>query len=289
MVLASVMLVGCNSRVDLGPVADGKAAEAIRNALVASKPAATEDSAAAAPTGTGWATLKGQFVYDGDPKPMPPYNVTKEHEVCAPGGTAHQQESLMVVPNTKTIKNVVVFLRDASRVHESAQPKDNSVDFDQKACVFLSHVAGVTVGQTLTIKNSDPIGHNTNIVGAGFNQLIPAGGVIPYKVQKDSQVPIQVTCSIHPWMTAYLLPRKNGYFAVTGEDGKFEITNVPAGEPLEFQVWHEIGAAAGGGLVGTSADAPELKWSNRGRVAITLQPDEVKEVKIVVPAKAFRM
>ena len=46
-------------------------------------------------------------------------------------------------------------------------------------------------------------------------------------------------------MIGYLLPRKNGYFAMTDADGKFEIANVPAGEPLEFQVWHESGAGAG--------------------------------------------
>ena len=53
-------------------------------------------------------------------------------------------------------------------------------------------------------------------------------------------------------------------------DGKFEIANVPAGEQLEFQVWHESGAAPGQGFVGTTADAPDLKWSNRGRVTVTL-------------------
>ena len=98
-----------------------------------------------------------------------------------------------------------------------------------------------------------------------------------------------MTCSIHPWMTAYMLPRKNSYFAVTDADGKFEIANVPAGEPLEFQVWHESGAAPGSGLVGTTPEAPDVKWSNRGRVTVTLQPDEVKEIKVVVPAKAFSL
>jgi hypothetical protein len=225
----------------------------------------------------------------GDPPQMSPYNVTKEHEICSVNGKPPLQETLIVAPDSKGIKNVVVFLRDASRVHESAQAKTDQVEFDQKHCVFLSHVLGVTVGQSVDIKNSDPTGHNTNILGSGFNQLIPAGGTIPFKIQKETQQPNQVTCSIHPWMTAYILPRKNGYFAVTGPDGSFEIANVPAGEPLEFQVWHESGAAPGNGLVGTTAEAPDVKWTNRGRVAVKLNPDEVKEIKVVVPAKAFRL
>ena len=281
------MLFGCGGRVELGPVADAAAAKSIREVLLAGKADVGEQ--AAAPIGTGWATIKGQFVFEGDPPPMSLYNVTTEHNICSINGKAPPQETLVVAPDSKAIKNVAVFLRDASRVHESANPKTDPVEFDQKQCVFLTHVVGVTVGQSLDIKNSDPTGHNTNILGAGFNQLIPAGGAIPYKIQKEAQVPSKVTCSIHPWMVAYMLPRKNGYFAITGADGKFEIANVPAGEPLEFQVWHEGGAAPGNGLVGDTPDAPDVKWSNRGRVAVTLQPDEVKEIKVVVPAKAFRL
>ena len=76
--------------------------------------------------------------------------------------------------------------------------------------------------------------------------------------------------------------------AQTDDQGRFEIANVPAGEPLEFQVWHESGGAASNGLVGETPDAPDLKWTNRGRVSVTLQPDEVKEIKVIVPSSAFR-
>lgn len=282
-----IVLVGCGGGADLGPVANADAAAAIRKSLEEGKAAAGE--ATAAPTGTGWATLKGQVVFDGDPPAMQPYNVTKEHEICSIDGKAPLQETLVVSPASKGIKDVVVFLRDASRVNDSAVAKSDPIVFDQKHCVFLSHVAGVTVGQPLDIKNSDPTGHNTNILGSGFNQLIAAGADIPFKSTKETPVPSKVTCSIHPWMTAYLLVRKNGYYAITDADGKFEIPNVPAGEPLEFQVWHESGAAPGQGLVGTTADAPDVKWSNRGRVSMKLEPDSTKELKVVVPAKAFSL
>ena len=88
-------------------------------------------------------------------------------------------------------------------------------------------------------------------------------------------------------MTAYLLQRKNGYYAVSDAQGNFAIPNVPAGEELEFQVWHESGTAAGSGLLGTTPDAKDVKWDKRGRIKLTLQPDEKKEIKVVVPPKAF--
>jgi plastocyanin len=286
---SAVLLGGCDRQVNLGPVADIQTAKAIRSALTEGAAAEGEQAEAVA-TGTGWGTLRGQFVFDGTPPSMPPYNVTKEHNICAPGGQAPPQEKLVVDSGSGGIRNVAILLREASRVHESAQSKTEPVVFDQKACLFLTHVMGVYVGQPVEIKNSDPTGHNTKIEGRAntFNQTIPAGGSIPFTPQREEAAPVPITCSIHPWMSAYLLPRKNGYYAVTDGEGRFEIANLPAGEPIELQVWHESGAAPGLGLVGATPDAPEVKWSNRGRVSLVLQPDEVKEIKVIVPASAFR-
>jgi plastocyanin len=280
-------LVGCTQEYDRGPKANLATAETYRKALIVA--GTGEDAAAtAAPTGTGWGTIRGQFVYDGDPPAREPYGVTKEQNICSVNGEIPLQETLVVDNATKGIKNVAIYLRDASRVHDSAKPKADAVVFDQKNCVFLTHMLGATVGETIELKNSDPTGHNTNLIGTGFNPSIPAGSTLNYKVQKESPVPIKVVCSIHPWMIAHMLMRENGYYAVTDDQGNFEIANVPAGEPLEFQVWHESGGAPSNGLVGASPDAPDFKWSNRGRVTVMLQPDEVKEIKVVVPPTAFR-
>jgi plastocyanin len=284
---AAVVATGCDQQMNIGPVADAGTIHSYRRALADSGTAA-EDEQEAQPTGTGWATLRGQFIFEGTPRQRQPYNVTKEHAICSINGQTPLQETLLVDSASGGIQNVAIYLRNASRVHDSAGARAEPVEFDQQHCVFLTHVASVTVGETLNIKNSDPTGHNTNILGSGFNQLIPENGTIPFKVQRETAVPSQVVCSIHPWMVAYVLARKNGYHAVTDEQGRFEIANVPAGEELEFQVWHESGGAPGSGLVGATPDAQDLNWSNRGRVTLTLQPDEVKEIRVVVPANAFR-
>jgi plastocyanin len=286
--LGALVLAGCNEQADFGPVADAATVETYRTALVAAGESAEGSEAAAEPKGTGWATIRGQFVFDGTPPQMSPYSVTKEHSICTVNGKPPLQETLLIDSASGGIKNVAIYVRDASRVHESAGPRNQPIEFDQKHCVFLTHVVAASVGETINIKNSDPTGHNTNILGIGFNQLIPEGGAIPYKVQREAAVPAKVVCSIHPWMVAYLLPRENGYFAVTDDEGRFEIANVPAGEEIELQVWHESGAAPAGGLVGATPDAPDMKWSNRGRATLTLQPDEAKEIKVIVPASAFR-
>ena len=83
------------------------------------------------------------------------------------------EQSLIVDESSKGLANVVVFLRKSSRVkNESATEK---LVMDQKNCEFLTPVFAARVGQAVDVKNSDPIGHNTNISGSSFNQLIPSG------------------------------------------------------------------------------------------------------------------
>lgn len=288
VLLVGIAMIGCGRPQPLGPVANPDIAKEIRLAIAGS----TGESGAAAeegPVGTGWATLSGQFTYVGTAPTMPPYNVTKDTSVCMPGGHSPPQQTLEVDGSTGGIKNIAIFVRDASRVHESAQPREDTVVFDQKQCVFLSHVMGLTVGQQIEIKNSDPVGHNTKIDGKSnsFNQNIPADGSVVYPLQREEAMPAPVACSIHPWMQAYLLPRDNGYFAITAEDGSFELANLPAGEELEIQVWHESGTGPSNALVPGTPEAKELKWSTKGRFKVNLEPDEAREIKLAIPSTAF--
>ncbi len=233
----------------------------------------------------GWATLKGRFVYDGSPPAVKFLSTSgKDSTVC----DKHEipDESLIVDSASKGIANIVVYPRKVSRVHESQnKPATNEVEFDQKDCVFLSHVLPLRVDQTLVIKNSDPIGHNTNIsplADTSINPLLPAGGQLKHKFNREQSLPVPVTCNIHPWMKAYVLARNDSYVAVSAKDGSFETTNLPAGEEIEIQVWHEKGAGAGGTL------EAKKDWK-RGRFKLKLKDGETKDVgEISVSSRAFK-
>lgn len=282
-----VGFVGCARPVAEGPRPDLALAKDIRLTF-RGESAADGGSTQAASTGTGWATIRGTFLYDGDPPTRKPVNVTKDQSFCMPGGKAPLSEELVVDESTRGIANIAIYLRKKpQRINPSVEAHAETVPYDQKVCTFLTHMFPVVVGQTMEIKNSDPGSHNTSIAETTFNRTIPKGGSATYKVVKKTALPTKVTCGIHPWMLGYFLALDHGYVGVTAKDGAFEIKNLPAGEELEFQVWHESSRNPNGFLILDSSEAKALNWSNRGRFKIKLEENETRELNFSVPASAF--
>jgi len=270
---------GCGQARVASPGADAEAAGRIRATLVSASSAGRTEQAAAA-TGTGWGSLKGRFTFAGAASQPKPLVVDKDTEVCSMGGMKLLDRSLLVDPSSKGLANVVVFARKTSRVKTAAA--ETPLVFDQKNCEFLAPVFAARVGQSIDVHNSDPIGHNTNIAGSSFNQLIPAGQGTAYKPDAETGMPTMVTCNIHPWMKAYAVFRKDGYVAVSAADGSFTIPDLPAGESIEFQVWHERSSGPNGAV---GLEKPELKWTPKGRFQVTIEADAVKDLgTLEIPA-----
>lgn len=191
----------------------------------------------------GWGTLRGRFVFDGEPPRRAQLDVNKDMEVC--GKQPLYDESLIVDEKTKGVRNVVVFLRSKpTRVHEEIEElRKKPAVMTQRACRYEPHVVLVMTGQEFLIHNDDAVGHNPNFVVPSerysSSPLVPAtGGSISHKFKRAQFVGISVTCNIHPWMKGHIFVRDNQYMAATSTDGLFEIKNLPTGE-LEFQAWHE--------------------------------------------------
>lgn len=249
---------------------------------------------AALPDPKGWATLTGTFKISGSaPQPAPLPVSGDDAAICAPGGKAPLSESVVIGPGNG-IRDVLIYLTTATPPDnpawehaDYAAAKNATVDFDQKACIFLSHVFAMRSTQTLRIINSDPVGHNTKLLPkdgcAPFNKTIPAGGYELHQVRGQEKSPFPVACSIHPWMQGAMITRDNPYFAVSKADGSFEIKNLPAGVPLEFRVWQE----KAGFLKEVKLDGKSETW-RRGTFTLTLTPDTPHHFEVVVDAAAFQ-
>jgi hypothetical protein len=218
-----------------------------------------------------WAGVKGQVVLPAD-KPVPErkkLDITQDKQHCLSKGDI-LDETVIINPKSKGIKNVVVWLRPADPNPRAAFPKDKihpadaarkpaAVAIDQPCCMFTPRVTLARVGDTIEVKNSAPVPHNffwSSGNNGEFNVAIPAMGAwkMPQAVATEN-VPIGYKCTIHPWMSGWVRVFDHPYAAVTDDDGKFELKNAPAGK-WNLVVWHEKVGFLGGakGRFGTEID-----------------------------------
>lgn len=189
-----------------------------------------------------WGSIKGRIVYSGDP--FVPEKITVERDPAVCGVVGQVDESLVVNPENQGVRNVAIWLetRDAIPVHPDLQkqPAKASV-LDNLNCRFVPHMLAVRTGQAFELTNSDPVAHNAAVYARRnmpFSEIIPMNQPLQKKFAKFEALPVRVDCSIHPWMKAWLIVSEHPYVAVTGEDGSFEIQNIPVGE-WKFRFWHE--------------------------------------------------
>jgi hypothetical protein len=230
------------------PTGDGASAPANPSgAAPASASTAKSDSPPAAPAAKaeGWGTLKGRVVFEGNPPPpvveMAKGKAPKDPTVCAADAPIVSQK-LVVNAKTKGVKNAIVYIPAPTDVNKEAESeaRARTVLFDQKGCVFDPHVLAVMEKSPVTIKSSDPVGHNVHmkLQNDTANFAVQANGTTVFQSKAAERAPGQVVCDIHTWMTSWWYVSKNPYFAVTDDDGNFEIKNVPAGAQ-KVVVWQE--------------------------------------------------
>jgi hypothetical protein len=189
-----------------------------------------------------WGSVKGRFVVDGKPADLKPLLVDAKDPFCVTQKEKLENQAI-VLGDDNALANVVAYLYLPRRGKVDIHPDYEAalkepVVLDNNGCQFVPHVTLVRVGQTIVVKNSDPTSHNTNLRLFGQNPVVPANSQVEVKANKEGRLPEPVQCNIHTFMIGHLLSQNHPYMAVSGEDGTFEIKDLPAGKHT-IQLWHE--------------------------------------------------
>jgi hypothetical protein len=217
-----------------------------------------------------WVTITGRVVFPAD-KNVPAraaLNVNQDRQHCLGKGPILDESVL--ISKTRGIKNVVVYLRPDDATGKAPFPLDKihpadaarvpaDVVIDQPCCTFVNRITCARVGDMIVVKNPAPVAHNffwdSTYNGTHNPTIAPkTDWKMPAPLKAES-TPIQFKCTIHPWMTGYVRVFDHPYYAVTDEDGKFEIKNAPVGK-FRIVFWHENGVK--GGAKGRFGDPIEI-------------------------------
>lgn len=139
-----------------------------------------------------------------------------------------------VVGQGGELADVFVYLK-SDGVNNAPKAPEDPATVDQKSCLYQPYILGMQTGQTLLVKNSDPVLHNvhpTPIVTGNKEQnkaQLPKGPDLKFVFEME-EVLLRFKCDIHPWMFAYVGVVSHPYFAVTDKSGVYTIKNVPPGK-----------------------------------------------------------
>ena len=138
-----------------------------------------------------------------------------------------------------TLKNVFVWIKQGLEDYSFETP-EQPVILDQNGCIYSPRVFGVQTGQPLKMLNSDPITHNIHPIPELNREWNETQAPAQDKVKSfpRREVMISVKCNIHPWMKCYIGVLPHPYFHVTGDEGSFELANLPPGKYI-IEAWHE--------------------------------------------------
>jgi hypothetical protein len=188
--------------------------------------------------------ITGTVRIAGPAPSLPPLRVTVDPTVC---GETVPDESLRVGPGGR-VEGAVAMLTDAPAA--PAAPT-GEVLVDNVRCRFTPRVQVGRRGQTVRVRNSDPVLHNAhpvlvatpetpiaNLALSRQGQTMDLTRRLAARLPPTGEAIVRLGCDVHPWMRGWLVVLDHGSAAVTDAQGAFTIDRVPPG-PYTLAVWHE--------------------------------------------------
>lgn len=173
------------------------------------------------PPATG--TVKGTVRYAGV--------IPEAERILTTDGSTIEHHDLVVDAKTKGLRDVAVVLENAPARPKLAKAKP--VVMDQRDMRFVPRVIAVQHGQPVRFENNDLSNHsvqaNSGNPANAFNVVAGPGQPVEH-VFEAQKPPVQIGCSIHGWMKAWVYVVPHPWFAVTDAKGAFRLDRVLPGK-----------------------------------------------------------
>jgi plastocyanin len=158
---------------------------------------------------------------------------------AAAQGSVAGQVSLLERPGERTedLADVIVWLEPTGGTRVRTLPTNTTIQLQGRQ--FSPRVRAVTQASKVEFPNADSFSHNVFSKapdGAFDTGVFPRGRTKEQTFKEPGVFPIY--CNIHPRMTGYVIVLGTPYYAQAGEDGRFTLTGVPAGNYL-LHIWHD--------------------------------------------------
>ena len=198
----------------------------------------TPEHPAATAKADGPGSITGKVSFDGEPPVRTAIKMAADPN-CKPGPESLSETQ--IVSADRGLKNVFIYVKDGlgNAVYETPT---TPISLDQVGCRYEPHVFGVFVGQPVEIKNSDPTLHNVHAIPKNneefnFGQQDEKAPVVTKTFTKP-EIGVSFRCDVHGWMRSYANVVTHPFFAVSKEDGSFEIKGLAPGT-YTIEAWHE--------------------------------------------------
>jgi plastocyanin len=133
----------------------------------------------------------------------------------------------------------VVYLDPAPRAAFDVRVEPRA-RMDQRNESFVPHVLAIVAGTTVDFPNNDATYHNVFSLSKARTFDLGRYAVGRSKsVRFDTPGIVRVFCDIHSHMSAFILVFSHRYFAITDEEGRYRIGDVPPGT-YTVVAWNEV-------------------------------------------------
>lgn len=231
-------------------------------------------------------TIKGQAVWKGAIPKVPPLRVFADLDAC---GTQVPSPVLRIDPATNGMQDVLVYLERVERgkaaeaVYRLPMGK-SAAAVPAQTCQFLHSVFPFVRTSQIGLINFEPVLHNPHFFNEKqaslFNLALPTPDrEIVTTLLRARGVGLRLQCDVHVHMNAWAAAFDHPYFAVTDEQGRFEIGGIPPGS-YTLVAWHP-----GFNIVKFSASRPVYDEPHVLRQPVEISPKAQIESRFEFPVR----